>query len=73
MVNLCINSTGLSLNQAHFQIGYLTQLTVTKSGQSHTNIRLFLQNLKQTGVRPLSTGVNDSLSSFDQQSRKLEG
>jgi len=71
MVILNINSTELSLNQTYFEIGYITQLTVTKSGQTH--IRLALQNLEQTGVRPLPTGVNDSLSSLDQQSHKLEG
>jgi len=73
MVILNINSTELSLNETYFEIGYLTQLTVTKSGQTHNNIRLALQNLWQTGVRPLATGVNDSLSSLDQQSHKLEG
>jgi hypothetical protein len=73
MVILNINSTELSLNQTYFQIGYLTQLTVTKSSQTHNNIRLALQNLGQTGVRPLSTGVNDSVSFLDQQSHKLEG
>lgn len=73
MVILNINLTELSLNQTYFQTGYLTQLTVTKSGQTHNNIRLALQNLGQTGVRPLSTGVNDSLSFLDQQSHKLEG
>jgi len=73
VVILYIDSTGLSLNQTYFQVGYLTQLTVTKSGRSHNNIRLVLQNLGQAGVRALSTGVNDSLSSLDQQSRELEG
>jgi len=73
MVILNINLTELSLNQTYFQTGYLTQLTVTKSGQTNYNTRLVLQNLGQTGVRSLSTGVNDSLSSLDQQSRKLEG
>jgi hypothetical protein len=73
MVILNINSTGFSLNQTYFQIGYITQLTVTKSVHSHNSIRSVLQNLGQTGVRPLSTGANDSLSSLDQQSHKLEG
>jgi uncharacterized membrane protein len=73
MVILDINSTGLSLNQTYFQIGYSTQLTVTQSRQTHNNIRLALQNLGQTGVRALATGVNDTLSSLDQQSHKLEG
>jgi hypothetical protein len=73
MAILNINSTGLSLNQTYFQIGCLTQLTVTTSGHSHNNIRLVLQNFGQAGVRPLATGVNDSLSSLDQQSHKLEG